>query len=188
MLKIFTSLALLCLLISMAVALAVPESSLVVRTEKTTCYKKRSPLEKRNDDYYKDETCPCAVATAVFNNKLHGITAYTQDECGCTKAIGLFSSGFNPDKKYCAFITDRCGKILHNITDQLNLKINKDGSTEPFVSELPDINLNCKKDGILLAFPKHSKRTEDDYYKECCSSYQKRQDGGVGSQMQFYED
>ncbi|CAG8758362.1 6069_t:CDS:1, partial [Ambispora leptoticha] len=48
----------------MAVALAVPESSLVVRTETKTCYKKRSPLDKRTEDYYTDYTCPCAVATA----------------------------------------------------------------------------------------------------------------------------
>ncbi|CAG8670375.1 14612_t:CDS:1, partial [Racocetra persica] len=175
----------------MAVALAVPESSLVVRTESKTCNKKRSPLEKRHED----DTCPCTVANAVFQNIIQGIVVFAQDECGFTQAIGLFSSGFKPDNQYCAFITDDCGRILHNITDDLALKFNKDGGTEPFASKLHGVNLNCDKNGILLAStPKpaddnttHSKRTEDDYYYKdpCASSYRKRAEG---SQMRFYEN
>ncbi|CAG8689396.1 15125_t:CDS:1 [Cetraspora pellucida] len=190
MLKNFTSWAILCLLISMAAALAVPENlSLVARTETSSCPQKRSPLAKRHE-----EKCPCAVATAIFNNKFKGITVYTQDECGTTTATGYFSSGFSPDKQYCAFITDDCGKILHNITDALNLQINQDGSVTPFTSKLYDINLNCDEDGILLAYtPKPaenttvSKRTEDDYYYKdpCASKYRKR---AQGSQMAFYEN
>ncbi|CAG8807469.1 3126_t:CDS:1, partial [Racocetra fulgida] len=50
--------------------------------------------------------------------------------------------------------------------------------TEPFVSKLPDINLNCDKDGILFGTTSkpaddsttYSKHTEDYYYKDSCSS------------------
>ncbi|CAG8769747.1 130_t:CDS:2, partial [Racocetra fulgida] len=67
------------------------------------------------------------------------------------------------------------------ITDQLDLKINKDGSTEPFVSKLPDINLNCDK-MVSYNNTTYSKRTEDDYYKD---PYRKR---AQGSQIYIYED
>uniref|UniRef100_A0A1D1YP21 Uncharacterized protein n=1 Tax=Anthurium amnicola TaxID=1678845 RepID=A0A1D1YP21_9ARAE len=129
-------------------------------------YYKRNVLGKRTND----KKCPCALAKAIFDDKVVGLVVLTQDECGETTNTGFFSKGLDdPQKNNFTFaITDDCGKVLHNL-GTLDA-VFADGGTKVFSKKF-DFNLNCDKDGILLQkSAKYSKRTN-----ECKKTYYKRQ-------------
>ncbi|RHZ76283.1 hypothetical protein Glove_199g187 [Diversispora epigaea] len=113
-------------------------------------YLKRSPeLFKRHET---NDTCPCTVATAVFNSTVIGEVVFAQDPCGSTLVTGLFGDGLVDPETNCYeyLVVDQCGKLLYNLTSALNVTYRKDG-TLPFSTVLHDLNLNCDPDGILLA-------------------------------------
>ncbi|CAG8734172.1 17982_t:CDS:1 [Gigaspora margarita] len=168
-----------------------PEASLVVRTEKKkpSCpNKKHSPLETRTYD----KICPCALATSEFKGKVNGVIVYSQDECGITRVVGQFRSGFKKDKHYKFKITDDCGRVLRDMTHDLNVTF-VDGGTDTFSAKLYDVNLNCDKHGVLNA---HTLKPPADYnstvpYKRhnkidpCSSKYRKRD---YGAETVIYEN
>ncbi|CAG8508779.1 4017_t:CDS:1 [Gigaspora rosea] len=166
-----------------------PEASLVVRTEKEkkSCpNKKHSPLETRTHD----KICPCTLATSKFKGKVNGVIVYAQDECGTTTVVGFFGNGFKKDKKYEFKITDDCGKVLRDMTDDLNVTF-VDGGTEPFSAKLYDVNLNCDKHGVLNAHtPKPPHNSTVPYKRHnkidpCSSKYRKRD---YGAETVIYEN
>ncbi|RIB13527.1 hypothetical protein C2G38_2197583 [Gigaspora rosea] len=92
-----------------------------------TCLSKRSPLEGRHE-----ETCPRTLAISEINK--------------------WFKQGHH----YDFLITDDCGKILRNMTADLNIivemgKFAGDGTT-PFKAKLDDINLNCDDNVVLNVY------------------------------------
>ncbi|CAG8791194.1 28534_t:CDS:2, partial [Dentiscutata erythropus] len=99
---------------------------------------KRS-LEKNHNDAY--SKCPCTEAKAMFDNEIRGFVTFTQEECGDTQVSGIFATGLlNPPYEF--FITDKCGNIIRNITQDLNVEYCNNG-TKPFSAKLSNLNLNC---------------------------------------------
>ncbi|CAG8752218.1 16543_t:CDS:1 [Dentiscutata erythropus] len=190
MIKKFTSLFILFLLIFITVVLVTFEGSLVVRAEKS-CNSKRSPLEARH------KKCECTVATSVFNDTVNGIIVYYQDVCGDTTAVGLFKSGFKQGHKYDFLITNDCGEILHNMTSELNVMFVNDG-TSPFKAKLDGVNLNCDNTGILNAITSKPPSSDSSnstapskrhYYEDpCASKYSKYRKRAQGAETHIYED
>ncbi|CAG8557381.1 2010_t:CDS:2 [Diversispora eburnea] len=136
-------------------------------------YKSPSELFKRDEK----DTCPCTVATSSFCGPIvWGEVVFAQDECGKTIATGLFSDGLVDPEKNCYdyLIVDKCGKVLYNLTEAISPKYRKDG-TWPFSSgRLSDLNLDCDKDGVLLAYCDNCTDTK----------YHKRQGSGSSLQIQ----
>ncbi|CAG8519293.1 13480_t:CDS:2 [Dentiscutata erythropus] len=116
--------------------------------------------------------CPYTEAKAIFDNIVHGFVVFTQDKYGNTQVNGIFRDGLiNPPYQF--YITDKCGNVIRNITQDLNVKYINNG-TKPFSAKLISLNLNCNKNGILFA------NCGDPYHNL------KRQDDGF--QMSFYEN
>ncbi|CAG8729814.1 2883_t:CDS:1 [Acaulospora morrowiae] len=129
-------------------------------------YSKRSnvPLNKRNET--KPEKCPCSLGQAIFEKNVTGISVFAQNECGVTSITGFLTGLKEPSKNvYNFFITDRCGKIITNLTDVLNAKISADGVTQ-FTAKDKDLNLDCDKDGIFNLFCKDEKCEKKVYKRD----------------------
>ncbi|CAH1761726.1 7838_t:CDS:2 [Entrophospora sp. SA101] len=132
-------------------------SSSKLKKRNNVCpYSKRSLLSKRN------EACPCAVARATFSNKVTGFIFLSQNQCDSTTFVGQFSSGFRQGCDYSFLITDDCGNIIKNITQQLDVQFNNNGGSEAFHARIDDISINCDNNGILnsaQSFSSKRKRT-----------------------------
>ncbi|CAG8743232.1 5176_t:CDS:1, partial [Funneliformis caledonium] len=128
---------------------------------------KRNLLGKRNEE---DKSCPCTIAESIFYTEFRGFTFYSQDECGSTTIAGMFSRGFetlNSTNNITFEIVDSCNRTLYDLTEGLNVQINDDGSTDPYLYTFDEITLDCFEDGIL--FPQVGK-----YSKRTCGSNQRR--------------
>ncbi|CAI2181867.1 2728_t:CDS:1 [Funneliformis geosporum] len=141
----------------------------IVNLEKRTLCSnsKRNILSKRND-----EVCKCTIAESVFSTEFRGFSFYSQDECGQTTIAGMFSRGFetlNDTSDIYFQIVDSCDRLLYDLTEGLNVQINNDGSTDPFLYTFSEINLDCFDDGIL--FPQVGKNSK----RNC--NLNRRQDG-----------
>lgn len=110
--------------------------------------------------------CSCTVAKALFNDQtagpIRGLTFFTQDECGKTTVSGLFHKGFNPKKKQTFKILDSCGRVIRDLTSDLNVQVRDDGGSE-FFSHAFDFSLDCGHKGILFppTKPCYTKRSDD---------------------------
>lgn len=116
-------------------------------------YPKRSILERDSHD-----KCNCTVVTATFEGVVTGIVTFAQDPSGSTLITGLFSQGLvDPDKyQYNYLIVDSCGKVLRNLTCDLNVTYSN-GGTLPFSVRLYDFNLDCDSNGVLRPSGYHKK-------------------------------
>ncbi|CAI2164555.1 3717_t:CDS:1 [Funneliformis geosporum] len=118
----------------------------------------RNVLSKRNNV----EQCQTTIAEAIFQDVFEGFFFFAQDECGSTTIVGMFSHGFeifNNDTSDVKFqILDSCNRTIYDLTDELNVQINNDGSTDPFSYTFEEINLDCYDDGILFPTDSLSKR------------------------------
>ncbi|CAI2183248.1 7395_t:CDS:2 [Funneliformis geosporum] len=142
--------------------------------KRTSCLSKRGVLGKRTDS-----KCPCALAEAVFEGAVGGLTVYAQDECGFTTVTGLFSKGFQDTNKNFTFqVVDDCGTVLQDLTEGLKVQPSGDGGTKSFRNLFENFSLNCGNTGILVPQNGLTKRT-------CSRKLKKRQ--GSGAYMRINE-
>jgi hypothetical protein len=105
--------------------------------------------------FRKRNQCPCAAAYANFDSihpssgPFRGFVSFSQEENGCTTIFGAFYQGFDPDCTYEFSIKNGCSGTKYNITSDLNVKIIGDGGTKFFSHKFDNINLNCRKDGLI---------------------------------------
>ncbi|CAJ0752198.1 15832_t:CDS:10 [Entrophospora sp. SA101] len=112
-----------------------------------TCpYNKRSLFKRTSEP---PQQCSCALAQAVFTGTFTGLVVLSQNECGSTRFVGQFSSGFQAGHNYTFKVFDKCGNEVQDITQDLNVQINSNGGTAPFNAQVDDLNLNCDNHGIL---------------------------------------
>ncbi|CAI2176825.1 6753_t:CDS:2 [Funneliformis geosporum] len=156
-------------LIALVYKSALPSQNSQLDKRTNHCLHKRDVLGKRTNT----RVCSCALAESVFDGTsgpVNGIIIYAQDECGSTTITGLFSSGFeDTSQNYTFKIVDNCGKVLRDVTKDLNIQFSEGGS-KAFKSKVDDINLNCAKDGILL-----TKNSRSGLTKRTCDTFSKRQ-------------
>lgn len=146
--------------------------SAALQTDEQTLEKRTGCLTKRGLGKRTDKKCPCALAEAVFDGLVGGLTVYAQDECGFTTVTGLFSKGFqDAGKNYTFQVVDECGEVLQDLTSGLNVQPSPDGGTKSFRNLFENFNLNCDNTGILAPRGGLRKRT-------CPNKMMKRQGGG----------
>jgi len=154
--KKFTSLAFLAVVLLFFITVSSSEPLLEKRTNVCAQKYKRSVLGKRTEV----EKCPCALASATFEDKAVGYVILAQDECGFTTVTGFFSKGLDDPQKnnYTFAIANDCGDIIEELGTLGATFV--DGGTKPFSQKFDNFNLNCDKSGILfLKSAKLSKRT-----------------------------
>ncbi|CAG8502758.1 7771_t:CDS:1 [Funneliformis mosseae] len=156
------------LLSIIAVSSALPSHNDQLEKRTYPCLHKRNVLGKRTEE----RRCPCALAESIFDGTsgpVKGLMVYAQDECGSTTITGLFSSGFeDTTKNYTFSIVDFCGKVIRDLTDDLNIEFSEGGS-KAFKSKV-DFNLNCDKEGILF-----TENSKPGLNKRTCNAFSKRQ-------------
>jgi hypothetical protein len=120
-----------------------------------------------DNDKRDNKKCSCTVAKALFNDQtagpIRGLTFFTQNEYGKTTVSGLIHKGFDPKKKQTFKILDYCGRVIRDLTSDLNVQVRDDGGSE-FFSHTFDFSLDCGPEGILSPPTKHchTKRQADD--------------------------
>ncbi|CAG8753094.1 13614_t:CDS:1 [Cetraspora pellucida] len=93
--------------------------------------------------------CPCSSAEATFSGRISGVMLFIQKPCGGTVITGAFRDGFvDPGKNCYTFKIQSANGELRDITNDLHVKFVNDG-TEPFKVRIPNLTLNCDKNGIL---------------------------------------
>jgi len=133
-----------------------------------TCpYNKRS-LFKRT--YEEPPKCSCALAQAIFTGQYTGLVVLSQNECGATRFVGQFFSGFQTGYNYTFKVIDKCGNLVEDITQDLNVQLDGKGGTSPFSAQIEDINLNCDNHGILSS----TSSSPSSRRKRTCSGNTKR--------------
>ncbi|CAG8682845.1 19988_t:CDS:1, partial [Racocetra fulgida] len=123
---------------------SVPTGTMVDILNKSPCKESGSPIKLKGN-----EQCSSVVATATFNDGIIGLVNFFQDPCGRTFISGLFHKGFDPNSKYAFEIIDGCGAVVRNITDDLGIIIEEDGSTKSFIKKISNLNLNCDPSSVL---------------------------------------
>ncbi|KAF0511345.1 hypothetical protein F8M41_018263 [Gigaspora margarita] len=90
-----------------------------------------NPLLKRHEE---KKCYDYLVLTATFEDKkLTGVVTLAGDDSKTeTFVYGLFSKGIEDPKKFTICLEDCNGKIVYNLTDDLDLKFDGHGGTKPF--------------------------------------------------------
>ncbi|GBB91510.1 hypothetical protein RclHR1_18840002 [Rhizophagus clarus] len=97
--------------------------------------------------------CKCLTAFANFNSTrssgpFRGGVTYFQHEDGTTTVFGAFTGGFRQGCHY-NFTIVKNNKVIYDLTSGLNVRINRDGSTQPFNHTFNDLSLTCGSHPIL---------------------------------------
>ncbi|PKC02089.1 hypothetical protein RhiirA5_402538 [Rhizophagus irregularis] len=147
--KYYTLLSFLVLLFLITITLAFPNGSeLLPKT-----------FEKRNQ-------CNSALVNADFNTNIFkrnpsvvGTVIFSQDECGSTEVVGIFSKGFDDTSAtYGLQIVDECRNVLFDFTEGLNIQPDGSGGTKSFRHKFDNVSIDCDSNGILTKKVHNSKR------------------------------